>query len=108
MIRTFRFDKDPDGRWYVNLPEWEGDRAELEMVLGADMLLDILSNDCDWIDLEMADYPFSPNCKTLTHDKSQNELGWYNNNAWHGPSTIWLCSVTEFVFGSYPDIIYYR
>lgn len=26
------FEKDPDGRWYAIVPEWKGDRAELEMV----------------------------------------------------------------------------
>jgi hypothetical protein len=108
MIRTFRFNKDPDGRWYVDLPEWEGERGELEMVLGADMLLNILANGCDWVDVKMSETPFSSGCKMLIHDTAESELGWYNNDAWHGPTSIWLCSVTEFVFGYYPDVIYYQ
>ena len=106
MNRTFRFNKDDDGRWYVDLPEWEGERAELEMVMGADMLLDIVSANGWWVDVKMSDEEF-PGCKTLTYDKTEATPGYYNNNAWHGPSTIWLCSVTEFVFGYYPDKIYY-
>jgi hypothetical protein len=106
MKRTFRFDKEEDNKWYAVIPEWEGEHAELEMVLGADMLLDILSGWNDYAYVTFSDEPFD-GCKTLTHDRFQKEIGWYNNDAWHGPSTIWLCSVTEFVFGSYPDHIYY-
>ncbi len=42
-MRRFRFYKDELNRWYVDLPEWEGDQAELEMVCGADTMLDILA-----------------------------------------------------------------
>ena len=107
MNRKFRFNKEEDNRWYVVLPEWEGDKEELEMVLGADMLLDIISGNSDYAYLTLSTEPFE-GCKTLTHDKSQPSVGYYNNDAWHGPSTIWLCHVTQFVFGDYPDKIYYR
>ena len=30
-------------RWYIDLPEWQGPRANLEMVMGADVMLDVLS-----------------------------------------------------------------
>lgn len=106
MIRTFKFNKEEDNRWFVDLPEWEGEKEELEMVLGADILLDIISQDGWWVDVMMSDEEFS-GCKTLTHDKTELMAGYYNNDAWHGPSTVWLCSVTEFVFGYYPDKIYY-
>jgi hypothetical protein len=108
MIRTFHFYKEEDNRWYVELPEWEGSKEDLEMVLGADMLLDALSNYSDWVKVRFADEPFE-GCKTLTHRLADVEAapGWYDNDAWHGPSTIWLCSVTQFVFGDYPDKIYY-
>jgi hypothetical protein len=107
MKRKFRFYKEEDNRWYVDLPEWEGEKEELEMVLGADMLLDIISGNSDYAFLTLSTELFE-GCKTLEHDKSQKDLGWYNNDAWHGPSTIWLCHVTQFVFGEYPDKIYYN
>lgn len=108
MIRTFHFYKEEDNRWYVDLPEWEGSKEDLEMVLGADALLDILAGDCRFCNVRFGDESFK-GCKTLTHRLADVEAtpGWYDNDAWHGPSTIWLCSVTEFVFGSYPDKIYY-
>ena len=42
-MRNYKFYKEETGRWYVDLPEWEGEKAELEMVLGADTFLEILS-----------------------------------------------------------------
>ena len=45
MIRQFKFYKEETGRWYVDLPEWEGEKDELEMVAGADIFLEILAQD---------------------------------------------------------------
>ena len=98
---NFRFYRD-ELRWYVDLPEWTGSHDDLEMIEGADVLLNILSNDHYEVEVKFADEPFE-GCHTLT----LLENGYYTNNAWHGPSTIWLCHVTEFVFGKYPKFIYY-
>lgn len=106
MTRQIEFERDPDGRWFAVIPEWTGDRWELEMVCGADLLVGILANEWDRVTVRFSTQPFE-NCKTLTHDLTQSDLGWYSNDAWHGPSTIWLCHVTEFVFGEYPEKIYY-
>lgn len=102
MKRVLRFYKDPDNRWYVDLPEWEGEKDDLEMVSGADLLLDIISSGTDYVDVTF-DTDIFDGAKELKHKGG----GYYDNNAPHGPSTIWLCSVTEFVFGNYPDKIYY-
>jgi hypothetical protein len=72
------------------------------MVEGADVLLNILSNDYYEVNVKFTDKPFEGAHK-LTHLGN----GYYENDAWHGPSTIWLCHVTEFVFGKYPKFIYY-
>lgn len=103
MERTdFRFYKE-DNRWYVDLPEWPGSKEDLEMIEGADYLLGILAGeDNDEVLVKFTDEPFE-GCHRLTHLGN----GYYNNNAWHGPSMIWLCYVTEFVFGNYPEFIYY-
>jgi hypothetical protein len=106
MIRKFRFNKEENNRWFVDLPEWEGEKEDLEMVLGADLLLDILSGNSDYCYLTLGDEPFE-GCSTLTYDHNESTPGYYNNDAWHGPSTIWLCYVTEFVFGRYPEKIYF-
>jgi hypothetical protein len=107
MIRKFKFYKEEDNKWFVDLPEWEGEKEDLEMVLGADILLEILSGESDYCFVTFADEPFE-DAKVLSYDYNESSAGYYNNDAWHGPSTIWLCYVTEFVFGKYPEKIYYK
>lgn len=39
------FEKWEDGRWFVVLPDYDGDQEDLEMVDGADKFLDVLTTD---------------------------------------------------------------
>ena len=39
------FEKWEDGRWFVILPEYDGEQEDLEMVDGADTFLDFLTED---------------------------------------------------------------
>lgn len=41
---TLTFVQDPDERWYIDMP-WDGNRANLEMVAGADDLLSYLDTE---------------------------------------------------------------
>ena len=41
---TLTFVQDPDSRWYIDMP-WDGNRANLEMVAGADDLLSFLDTE---------------------------------------------------------------
>ena len=52
-MKTFIFNKEKDGRWYVELPEWPGNHAELEMVAGADTLLEKLANGKRSVNIEL-------------------------------------------------------
>lgn len=101
MGGEFRFYKELY-RWYIDLPTWKGDKEDLEMVSGTDTLLDILADDHTEVYVKFTNKRFK-GCHTLTHKGD----GFYANNAWHGPLLIWLCYVTTFVFGKYPDKIYY-
>jgi hypothetical protein len=105
----YDFYKEENGRWYVDLPEWTGDKSDLEMVEGADVLLDILLGEeytHPRISVRFETEPFEGS-HTLTYHEDPVIEGYYENDAWHGPSMIWLCSVTEFVFSYYPNKIYY-
>ena len=46
MEQNLKFNKEAD-RWYIDLPDWTGTKGELEMVAGADTLLDELDLDKD-------------------------------------------------------------
>lgn len=39
------FEKWENGKWYVVLPDYDGDQEDLEMVDGADKFLDVLTTD---------------------------------------------------------------
>ena len=92
-----------DSKWYIDLPEWKGSKEDLEMVLGVDILLTHLSRDSSEVYVEFTNEEFE-GCHTLTHIGD----GYYYNSAEFGPDIIWLCYVTEFIFGEYPNKIYYN
>ena len=115
-MRNFKFQKYKD-QWFVDLPEWEGEQWELEMVMGADTFLDILAQGEDEVYVTMSTEPFD-NCEILQFTELGRlegpELGegsWYFLNEYRGNSytlEIWLCHVTTFVFGEYPNRIYFK
>jgi hypothetical protein len=110
MQRTLRFEKDANG-WFVVLPEWEGDKWELQMVAGADIMLDVLSEDTSEVSLQI-------NTKKKKSKGDYLELIEFNpNNTSQGATynymsdgkavrTVWLCHVAHFVFDEFPKTIY--
>ena len=106
------FDFELEGkRWYVVLPEWEGDKGELEMVAGADVMLDILSGGNQTVTLELSLEPKT--CYlTLFFDREDGGGGLYRiatrneNVEFEDLDEIWLCHVTKFVFGELPPRIF--
>lgn len=115
-MRSFKFYKTDDS-WFVDLPEWEGERWELEMVMGADTFLDILSQGESEVFVTLSQDYFEGS-EVLQYTKLGRlegpELGegaWYFLNEYQGISytlELWLCHVTTFVFGDYPNRIYFR
>jgi hypothetical protein len=116
-----------DGIWYADLPEFLtnglGTRANLMMVDGADTFLDHLSQNQNRITLLISSQPFRGH--QVRMEKIQTGLnqelldlighapvdyGAYYNvtrlNGKHYSHRLWLCPVTEYVFGGYPDFIY--
>ena len=116
MRRLFKFYKDETG-WFVDLPEWEGSKAELEMVAGADTFLDILAQGETEVYVTLSDHEFE-DCNRLDFlypgRLEHWELGegsWYRMHK-HMDITydlnMWLCDVTKFVFGDFPKPIYFK
>ena len=113
MQRTFSFYKDNNGEWYVDLPEWKGDKADLQMVEGADTLLDLISRNREKCSLYMSDEIFDKaEFLTLIHIREKNLGGGgdYFLESYNGNSVqlkLWLCAVTEFVFQGLPQKIWF-
>lgn len=106
-MRSFIFYKDYSDRWFVNLPEWEGEKDELEMVMGADTMLDIIAQGRDQVRLTLSTEPFENYDYILTLKEEIYEGGTYELKGGNVGFDIWLCHVTKFVFdGIMPTVIY--
>jgi|688.fasta_scaffold2199604_1 hypothetical protein len=117
MKRRFKFEKELDG-WFVDLPEWEGSKADLAMVMGADTFLDLICEGEWYVWITLSTEPFNGcNVLDLTHygtdEVSQVDIeqgAWYKLNSYRGIEfdlDMWLCEVTRFVFGHLPKKIYF-
>lgn len=105
--KYFNFEKDFNGRWYIVLPEWTGPRSDLEMVLGADYMLDILAQGESTVGTMVSLSEYKGYKYELTYDKPEYGGGWYNLKGEYGIEfPVWLCYVTTFVFGHLPKKIY--
>ena len=125
--QTLSFIKE-GGIWYADLPEFLelglGSKGNLMMVDGADTFLDLLSDDGDRVKLKMSKQPFqgySGRIKKVRRGlnaKLLEEIGHapvdygayyqaveYNHKPYE--HQLWLCPVTEYVFGEYPNEIFF-
>ena len=110
-MKTLDFEKTTEGRWYVVLPEWTGTKADLEMVMGADMMLDIYAQGEDKVSLSASESE-APGydilgiievCSTVTGG-AYYQIGKINGIDYD--FKVWLCDVTKFVFGDFPDTLF--
>ncbi|PZR23047.1 MAG: hypothetical protein DI535_24930 [Citrobacter freundii] len=114
-MTTYRFIKEPTG-WYVDLPEFiaqGGTKDALQMVEGADVMLDIIADGKDSVLLDIDLNPFPAAVKLTLTEKCDPYIGggYYLMNEWDGRKlnlTMWLCAVTEWVFGDLPAVIFIR
>lgn len=113
---TLSFTKEADGCWYVDYPNWPFDHHNLMMVAGADSLCELLSYDGVHTEVKVC-------VDTSAEEKSK---GWFlldkedssitggahyhvdldAANSFGGK--IWLCPVTLFVLGQYPDSMWVK
>jgi hypothetical protein len=108
-MKNYTFNKE-DNKWYIDLPTWTGTKAELQMVGGADTLLDHLSNNGTTVDVDISiDNLF------LNKEKGFQTLKRIiqtppNGCIYHlGLKPVWLCDVTKFVFdGIFPKRIHFK
>jgi len=106
-MKTLKFKKEKY-RWYIDLPAWEGDKADLEMIAGADELLELLSNGDDTVTLEVSEKPMENaiKLKKLKHVYGGAD---YKVTNYPGITEVWLCKVTKFVYGGYmPNYLFIK
>lgn len=105
-MKNYTFNKE-HGSWYIDLPNWEGTKAELQMVAGADTLLDQLSNQGTSVKVAMSTDKVSPEGYQTLKRIMQTPP---NGCIYHlGFVPVWLCNVTKFVFeGIFPKQIHFK
>jgi hypothetical protein len=115
-MRIYKFYKDEIG-WFIDLPEWTHEKWELQMVMGADKFLDILSRGEDLVYVTMSKEPFEDceilhyHCEGRLEGPEYGEGAWYFLQEYKGVDyglEMWLCDVTKFVFGEFPNKIYFK
>ena len=104
-----KFIKETTKRWYIDLPEWTGRREDLEMVFGADTLLDKLSNGGNTVSLKVELEKFD-DCDGIMTKTVEDEYGaTYLYKTSEYEHVLWLCPVTLFVLGGvYPGEIWIK
>ncbi|MNK09103.1 hypothetical protein D3C87_270530 [compost metagenome] len=113
MKRDFRFYKIATGDWYIDLPEWGGDPEDLQMIQGADEWLDLVSNSTE-VTLSVADVDFDDAEFMTLIRLGEPNLGGGGNyfleryQEQNANLKIWLCEIVTFIFGNYPQRIYFK
>lgn len=114
-MKDYRFIKE-EGKWYIDLPaylEHGGNKADLQMVEGADTMLDIISREEDVVSLTLHRAPFPGSDVLQLMEKCDPSVGggYYRLQRFEGTSfnqIMWLCAVTEYVFGDLPELIFIK
>jgi hypothetical protein len=113
-MKRLRFYKEHPNNWYVDIPGWPGFKASLRMIAGADTLLDHLSKDQNEITINLSEMPFenSSHLKRVKINTGINPLSNFENGADYvfkelNDLPVWLCNVTKYVYGYFPENIYF-
>jgi len=127
-MKRIRFIKEV-GLWYADLPEFLeqglGTKNNLLMVDGADTFLDLLSGNGEEVTLDISETEFADyqaKLGKIRWGKNQELLdgmghepveygAYYEVNELNEKAfshRLWLCPVTEYVFGRYPEEMWVR
>jgi hypothetical protein len=104
----FTFYKEPHGTWYIDLPDYPGPKGNLAMVAGADDMLDFLANGKKRVLVEMSEQPFTGALEMQRTKLGEPGGGAYYKPVNHAIQSVWLCDVTLFALGKFPEKIYFR
>lgn len=105
----FTFKKE-DGKWFIVLPEWKDNPDDLQMVNGADTLLDILSHQQLEVTLKVWLSKPDTSCVSISKIAQDGQGATYQvSDCADYDGTVWLCNVAKFIFlGFHPQQIYFQ
>ena len=102
--------------WYIDLPEFleqGGNIGDLQMVDGADIMLDIIARNETEVTLQISKDEFDGADVLTLPELCDPDIGggYYFLKTFEGElvnRTMWLCQVTEFVLGDIPSHIFIK
>lgn len=108
-----------NGLWYYDSPEYlaeygQESKGNLLMVAGADILLDILAQGRDRVVVDVNLEPVKGTgvitCIKQTIDDPDRVAGatYLANGSKFFDFNFWLCPVTLYVLGEYPEVMYFK
>ena len=102
------FEKWEDGRWFVVLPDYDGDQEDLEMVDGADEFLDFLTTDGLYVSVSVSLDEHSDwiTLRLVAHDVIGGTYQVENLEGFN--QDVWLCNVVHYLFGEHPENIWFK
>lgn len=93
-------------RWFIDIP-WDGMIEDLEMVSGADLFLDSISNGKKIVTLEVGVSEIYG--ATKISKVREDEYGaFYKVYTYEFKGEIWLCNVTKHLFEVFPDNFWFK
>jgi len=115
-MQTHTFIKEETGQWFIDLPEYlanGGAKGDLQMVEGADTMLDVMANGGNHVTITMADEPFEKADVLILMELCDPIIGGaiYLMESFEDKKVMqqmWLCAVTQFVFGYMPEKIFVK
>ena len=106
--KRFTFNKEPHGTWYIDLPDYPGPKGDLAMVAGADDMLDYLAKGKNRVVVDMSEKPFAGALAMKRTKVGEPGGGAYYKPVDHAIQSVWLCDVTLFALGKFPEQIFFR
>lgn len=95
--------------WYADVVGWPGPKDMLLMVDGADTFLDYLSRQGEEVTLDLSlDPKAGYEVLNYIHPHPAGDGAYYIADMNGSEHKLWLCGVTEFVFGYMPEEVWYR
>ena len=100
-------------KWFVHLPEYPGHPMDLEMVSGADTLCEMIDEYHNgFISVTISTKPmngdeFATKFVVLDLKEHTDDIGATYTRR-DSDQEVWLCNVTKYVFGDFPETLYIR
>lgn len=110
ITKTMRFYKTPENKWFADIQKWSGPTSDLEMMLGADTMLDIIAQGEREVVLGLSNTPAIFLITSLEFVSKKESGAEYTLSVINGIGfqdlKVWLCIEIIALFGGYPKNIY--